>query len=150
MIKYLIGILVVLLVFYHSSQNNLKSIPTTNIVVPVIDTPKEYVVYKDYGKALEASKTENKLLLVILKTSWCKYCGVLEDDIEKLKIREKFIVCLLDADENKKLAKAFKYKVVPTSVVIDCSGNRNIETSRKEGYIYDDYVDWLQSINHDD
>ena len=147
--KYLVAILILGFIFFYTSKHTTRKDIPVSIVVPVVNTPKESIVYTDYKEALEVAKKEKRLLLVILKSIWCKYCTILENDFDKLKIKDKFVICLLDIDDNKKLAKEFKYNVIPTSVVIDCSGTRNIEKSRKGGYIYDNYMDWLQSINHD-
>ena len=147
--KYLVAILIVGFVFFYTSKHTTRKDIPVSIVVPVVNTPKESIVYTDYGEALEVAKKEKRLLLTILKSTWCKYCTILEKDFDKLKIKDKFVICLIDIDDHKKLAKEFKYNVIPTSVIIDCSGTRSIEKSRKAGYRYGDYMDWLQSINHD-
>lgn len=139
-------VLVLLLKQYHHSTQVIDTIKPKPVVVPTV-VIENHVIINDYGLALELSKKTHKPLLVIIKANWCRFCKKLEKDIEKLNIKPKFIICLLDIDHNKDLTKAFEIKNIPTSIIIDCSGEKNIEISRKKGYVYEDYLNWIKSLS---
>jgi thioredoxin-related protein len=106
---------------------------------------QETIIFNSYSDAIAVSKEQNKPLLVVLKAPWCKYCSILENDIDKFKLSEHAIICFIDVDKDKTSAKLFKYKVIPISFLIDTSNEKIKEISRKEGYVYNKYKEWLQS-----
>jgi thioredoxin-related protein len=139
-------ILLICLVSYQNKKYHQEKIVVVPRTTPTVSIVINSIVY-DYSKGLELSKKLSKPLLVVLKNDSCKYCKILSDDINKLKLLDYFIVCFIDTESDHELSKQFKYNVVPTSILIDCSGEKNLELSRKEGYKYEKYKDWLQSIN---
>ena len=139
-------ILLIALVSYQNKKYHKEKVIIAPRTIPTVSIEMNSIVY-DYGKGLELSTKLTKPLLVILKNDSCKYCKILDDDVKKLKLLDYFVVCFIDTESDQELSKKFKYKVVPTSIAIDCSGEKNIELSRKEGYKYEKYKDWLQSIN---
>lgn len=144
--KIIIAIIVVLsLISYNNRKKPVNIIDT--VPTPAVEIIKNEIIINDYAKSIELSKKINKPLLVILKSNWCRFCKQLEKDFDKLNLKNKFVICLLDINYDKNLTKAFEIKGLPTSVIIDCSGNKNIEISRKEGYIYEDYYNWIMSFS---
>jgi len=139
-------VLLICLISYQNKKYDKEKVIVAPRTIPTVSIEVNSIVY-DYGKGLELSKKLAKPLLVVLKNDSCKYCKILDDDVKKLKLLDYFVVCFIDTESDRELSKKFRYKVVPTSIAIDCSGEKNIELSRKEGYKYEKYKDWLQSIN---
>lgn len=139
-------VLLICLISYQNKKYDKEKVIVAPRTIPTVSITVNSIVY-DYGKGLELSKKLAKPLLVVLKNDSCKYCKILDDDVKKLKLLDYFVVCFIDTESDRELSKKFRYKVVPTSIAIDCSGEKNIELSRKEGYKYEKYKDWLQSIN---
>lgn len=139
-------VLLICLISYQNKKYDKEKVVVAPRTIPTVSIVTNSIVY-DYSKGLELSKKLSKPLLVVLKNDSCKYCKILSNDVDKLKLLDYFVVCFIDTESNHELSKQFKYKVVPTSVAIDCSKEKNVELSRKEGYKYDKYKDWLQSIN---
>jgi len=139
-------VLLICLISYQNKKYDKEKVIVAPRTIPTVSIAVNSIIY-DYGKGLELSKKLAKPLLVVLKNDSCKYCKILDDDVKKLKLLDYFVVCFIDTESDRELSKKFRYKVVPTSIAIDCSGEKNIELSRKEGYKYEKYKDWLQSIN---
>lgn len=139
-------VILICLIFYQNKKDYKEKPIVVPRTIPTVEIVTNTILY-DYSRGLDLSKKLSKPLLVILKNDSCKYCKILSDDIDKLKLLDYFVVCFIDTESDHELSKQFKYKVVPTSILIDCSGEKNLELSRKEGYKYDKYKDWLQSIN---
>lgn len=112
------------------------------------DTPKvirnftnAYVT--DLNVALSLSKETKQNVLVVFSAEWCGYCSSLKKDLIDLKGLENKILCIIDIENNKKLAREYKAKTLPTSVLINSDEQ---ELSRLSGYDKISYQKWLQSF----
>lgn len=95
----------------------------------------------DFNLALNLSKETGQDVLLIFSASWCQFCQNLKNDLSILNHLENKIICVVDADEEKKLSKKFKIKTLPSSFIL----NKNGETiSSHTGYKFDSYNDWLK------
>lgn len=92
----------------------------------------------------EAVSKEDTKVLVIFGAKWCKYCRILKDDLKSLDL-DDYTVCVVDIDVNKDLARKYKAKSLPTSVVLE----NNKEMSRHVGYEKEGYQAWLNSNRED-
>lgn len=135
---------IILIYISLQSNNKIKVIEspkpkTNNISVPVnnnIDIP---VLYDDYKTALKLSDTHKKRLLLIFHTDWCPYCKDLKKDISILYNKQIYIVCFINTEINKDIARQYKIKNLPTSIII----YNNKELSIFKGYNKTSYIDWL-------
>ena len=112
------------------------------------DTPKvirnftnAYVT--DLNVALRLSKETKQKVVVVFSADWCGYCNSLKKDLINLKGFENKILCIIDVDDAKKLARQYKAKTLPTSVILDENGN---ETDRISGYEKSSYQKWLTNF----
>lgn len=94
----------------------------------------------DLNVALKLSKETKQKVVVVFSASWCGYCNALKKDLIDLKGFENKILCIVDVDGDRKLAKQFKAKTLPTSVILDENGN---EIGRLSGYEKSPYQKWL-------
>ena len=63
--KYLVAILILGFVFFYTSKHTTRKDIPVSIVVPVVNTPKESIVYTDYKEALEIAKKEKERFVII-------------------------------------------------------------------------------------
>jgi thioredoxin-like negative regulator of GroEL len=83
--------------------------------------------------AIALSESSKKPVLVIFGADWCRYCGVLHKDLEDedaAKALDDFIVCSIDIDKDKDLAKEYGVKSLPDSRII----KDKVEVSIYVGY----------------
>lgn len=97
----------------------------------------------DLNVALRLSQETKQNVLVVFSAEWCGYCSSLKKDLIDLKGLENKILCIIDVDDNKKLARQYKAKTLPTSVLINSDEQ---ELSRLSGYEKISYQKWLQSF----
>lgn len=126
-------ILILSLFFLHQnivfSENN--SLITEKI-------HQEYI--SDLDTALDLSKHNNKKILLIFSASWCQFCENLKNDLSSLDNIDDKIICIVDIEQDKKMARKFKIKTLPSSFLVE--GNGNITTSIT-GYDFNTYNKWL-------
>lgn len=88
----------------------------------------------------QAIKNADRNVLVVFGTDWCSHCVRLKKDIKSLNL-DDYVVCVVDADENKEIARKNKVSSYPTSVIF----SEGKEIARKKGYTKGDYQGWLDS-----
>ncbi len=86
-----------------------------------------------YKESLEQAKLKKLPILIKFEASWCVWCEKMEEetftDPEVKKELEKFVCVKIDVDKQVDIAKAYKIKSLPRTIVIN---------------IYDEIVgDWL-------
>lgn len=96
----------------------------------------------DLNLALRLSKETKQQVVVIFSASWCNFCNLLKRDLPNLSGFDNKIICILDTDVEKKLARKFKVKTWPTSVILNHNGE---EISRITGYNKVQYSEWLET-----
>lgn len=101
---------------YMTSIN--ESIYDSNIVTMVRIT--------DLSEAEKNAKDNNKTLLLVFTADWCKYCKPLKAEMEKnmAEINRKFVVCYINFDNNKDLARKYNIESLPSSVFIKENGEK--------------------------
>lgn len=103
-------------------------------------TQKTIAYVEDLNLALNLSKQTNQQVLLVFGASWCVFCQQLKNDLSSLNNIDNKIICIIDTDSNKKLAKKFKVKTLPSSFLLDSDGNI---VSNIAGYNFDTYNKWL-------
>lgn len=101
---------------YNAPQND--SIYDSNFVTMVKIT--------DLSIAEKNAKDNNKTLLLIFTADWCRYCKPLKAAMEKNmeEINKKFVVCYINFDNNKDLARKYGIESLPSSVFIKDNGEK--------------------------
>lgn len=94
----------------------------------------------EYDVAKNLSQETKMPLLVIYSADYCAYCKLLKEEILLQSSIDNAIICILDLEDNQKLAKRMGVKKLPTSVLLDVNGK---EISRKIGYNQKEYLIWL-------
>ena len=91
-------------------------------------------VWYNYDQAISLAKTSNKNVFVEFDATWCSWCKKLKKETLSDKavldfLNEKFVLCHVDYDQNKALAKKLNVRSLPTLVIIDSNGGfvRKIE-----------------------
>lgn len=95
----------------------------------------------DLDEALRLSQKTNQNVVLIFSASWCGFCKTLKNDLPNIKEFDNKIICILDSDKEKRLARKFKAKSLPTSVMLNSNGE---EVSRMVGYEKEPYKKWLE------
>jgi len=113
--------------------------PEPEIVIPKLTTN---ILYDEYQKALELSKIHKMNLIVVFSADWCVYCQDLKKDIQKMS-QDKNLFCIIDIDKDKTLAKKWKVRNLPTSILIN--GEEEV-VSQVIGYRKIKYESWINSL----
>ena len=94
---------------------------------------KEMKWSTSYHESLELAKLKKMPVLIKFEASWCVWCEKMEEEVftdqEVKKELEKFVCVKVDVDKQVDIAKAYKIKSLPRTIVIN---------------VYDEIVgDWL-------
>lgn len=112
-------------------------------------TAREVLWVDDYGAALEATKEQQKPLLIVIDGSaqsngqsrrvWAT------QEQEKAELLENYVLCHVDAttDYGKRVADVFKVKQFPFMAIIDKTGEKIIY--RQSGQLDDS--DWVAALD---
>lgn len=111
-------------------------------IIPIIELDKN-IYYDEYDKCIKLSEQYNKKLVLVFGAAWCPYCKDLKNDTTKIKQFDNYVVCFIDTDSGGNVSLVQKYAIrsLPTSLVI----SDGEEESRKSGYKYRDYCEWLDN-----
>ena len=134
--KTLISILILLFSFCLSEQK----IYAQNVIM-VQQQYFENAYVTDLDLALRLSKDTKQNVVLIFSANWCGFCKVLKSDLPTINGFDNKIICILDSDKQKKLARQFKAKSLPTSIMLNPNGQ---EISRISGYDKTSYEKWLK------
>lgn len=96
----------------------------------------------DLSVALRLSKETKQNIVLVFSASWCGHCKNLKNDLPTIEGFDNKIICILDSDNEKKTARQFKVKSLPTSIMLNSNGE---EISRTVGYDKESYQKWLKS-----
>jgi len=103
----------------------------------------------DYGKALAATRADDRPLLVVLEVPSDPKTAVegeqLKTDGEQAKLLASYQLCRVDAstEYGQKVAKAFKAKKFPFTAIIDKTGS--IVLHKKQGQLTD--AEWNKTLS---
>lgn len=112
-------------------------IATTTMLLAMSATAQTNFRHITYDEAINAAKTENKLIFMDFYTDWCGPCKMMMRDVFPQKevgdfMNDKFVCIKLNAEkEGKELAKLYKVNAYPTFVGIDT--NKNIVFTKVGG-----------------
>ena len=100
------------------------------------------VFVHDMLDALALSESSNKQILVVFTADWCKQCQIMKKDIsDSPDMVEDTIVCYLDLDTNKELAKEYQIKFIPDYCIL----RKRIQIRRTRGYTTrEKFIKWFQ------
>jgi len=100
------------------------------------------VFVHDMLDALALSESSNKQILVVFTADWCKQCQIMKKDIsDSPDMVEDTIVCYLDLDTNKELAKEYQVKFIPDYCIL----RKRIQIRRTRGYTTrEKFIKWFQ------
>jgi thioredoxin-related protein len=101
------------------------------------------VVVHDMLDAIALSEHSNKQILVVFTADWCKQCQVMKKDItDSPDMVSDTIVCYLDLDSNKELAKEYQVKTIPDYCIL----RKRIQIRRTRGYTTKEkFIKWFQN-----
>lgn len=100
-----------------------------------VASAEQPIFTQDYESAMQS----NQNVLLIFGADWCGNCVKLKNDMYSINL-DDYVICTIDADENKSLARKYKVRSYPTSIVIK-NGN---ELARKIGYKKVDFENWVE------
>lgn len=112
-----------------------------HLVLPHSGMAENFI--NNINNAEKISKKENKPILLIFSIKDCLYCDILKKEIKERSI-EDYIICIVNTENNIKLAQQYMVKFFPTSVILEPKIVKNLEISRFDGYS-SDYWKWLGS-----
>jgi thioredoxin-related protein len=101
------------------------------------------VFVHDMLDAIALSEHSNKQILVVFTADWCKQCQVMKKDItDSPDMVSDTIVCYLDLDSNKELAKEYQVKTIPDYCIL----RKRIQIRRTRGYTTKEkFIKWFQN-----
>lgn len=110
-------------------------------------TLKGVTFLTELSPALEAAKAQNKPVFVYVRSEYCHWCKVFEEEsftnksiIDRLK--ENFILVSIDVDKQKYETRNFRVVGTPTEIFLGPNGT---EIKRIRGYV--DNGTFLRTIN---
>lgn len=86
----------------------------------------------------DSIQIKNKNIVVVFGTDWCGHCQNLKRDKNRINF-DDYVVCFVDADERRDLARKNSISSYPTSVIF----YNGKEVIRKKGYNKKDYQKWI-------
>lgn len=95
----------------------------------------------DLSMALKLSKETGQKVIIIFSANWCGFCKTLKNDLKDIHELDNKIVCILDIEIEKKIARQFKIRTLPTSIILNSDGE---EITRIVGYEKIPYTKWLK------
>ncbi|MDI9615462.1 thioredoxin fold domain-containing protein [Methanothermobacter sp.] len=124
----LLGVMVILLMYSTQLHDTSQKNETQN---------KEFRWYNSPQEAIDEASKHNKRVILIFSASWCPSCRKLEEETLQNpdvlgKISENYIAAKIDVDSNPSAASTYGIYVIPTTIILDSSGN---EIGRREGYM---------------
>lgn len=92
--------------------------------------------------ALALSESTKTDLFVLFGAKWCKHCERLKDDIRANEsVLDNHIVCFIETDKNKDLAREYKVRSIPDYLIL----RDKVEIKRKVGYeSLAKFKDWIK------
>ncbi len=76
-----------------------------------------------YQESLEQAKATKQPVLIKFEASWCVWCEKMENEVftdpEVIKELEKFVCVKIDVDKQENIAKAYKIKSLPRTIIIN-------------------------------
>lgn len=106
-------------------------------------------VTTDIDDAFDASKSENKTLMIIFDQDSCIYCDMFKSDVlanpdVQKDLNENYIVLLVDINRNPDIAAKYKVFGTPTTQFLDAEGK---QIHQVEGYVSgDEFIKVLKEI----
>ena len=103
----------------------------------------------DIDGAFEASHTQNRTLAIVFDQDSCIYCDMLKEDVlsdseVQKELNEKFIVLLVDINENPDIAIEYEIFGTPSVQFLNSDG---ADIGKIEGYVdADEFLDALKEI----
>ena len=85
-----------------------------------ITNAKPPIFLDDYNQAVKISKELNQPLILLFSADWCVYCIKLKKDISNnIDKFEDTTICIVDIDKNPELAKKYKVRSIPRTLVFN-------------------------------
>ena len=79
-----------------------------------------------YQESLDEAKVKNKPVMVKFEASWCVWCEKMENEVftdpEVIKELEKFVCIKIDVDKQENIAKSYKIRSLPRTIIINTYG----------------------------
>jgi thiol-disulfide isomerase/thioredoxin len=93
-------------------------------ILPIADSTQKGLKWSSsYQNALELAKSKKRPVLIKFEASWCVWCDKMEEEVfndsEVMKELEKFVCVKIDVDKQSNVAKAYKIKSLPRTIVIN-------------------------------
>lgn len=149
-ILYIILIFLVLAIVSRKSGCETEGVLTIpkkpdQVVDPVIIVPEleNNILYDNYEESKRLAKIHDMNIIVVFSADWCVYCKKLKNDLKNISNLDKYIVCIIDIEKDKSLARKWKVKNLPTSVAINSSQE---VISQIVGYKRNNYESWINSM----
>lgn len=90
---------------------------------------KEQINWLEYEEGIEAAKAEKKKIYLNFFADWCGYCKIMDKQTFTNKevigfLNENFVSVKINSDKNKKVAREYKVKGLPTSWFLSDLGEK--------------------------
>lgn len=125
--------LLALALFARPEKHEKPSPVQPQTAPPAVEAKPSFT--EDYEEAMK--ETERKVLLVF-GAEWCPHCKTLKEHLKNSNL-DGILVCTVDVDAHKDLARKYHARTLPTSVML----SKGEETSRTKGFSQAEYDAWL-------
>ena len=112
--------------FYTTIHTILLLLLTSTLAAsePRVTSPESSLTWStSYEKSLEQAKTKKMPVLIKFEAAWCVWCEKMEEEVftdpEVKKELQKFVCVKIDVDKQENIAKAYKIRSLPRTIVIN-------------------------------
>ncbi len=107
------------------------------VVLGSMQASAEGINWKTYEEGMAKAKAEGKKVYINFHADWCYYCKVMKqktftDKTLAAYLNEKFVAIRIDTEKEKKLARDFRVRGLPTNWFLEPDGSR---IGMKAGYL---------------
>ena len=101
--------------------------------------------FLSYEDAVSVARSENKDVYILFGSEQCPWCHKQKDVLAKdsvVRALSRYVVCHVDTVEREDLARRFRIRAIPVSVVVDADGR---VLRKNVGYMEESkFVGWLR------
>lgn len=86
---------------------------------------KPPIFLDNFNDAKIVSKDLKQPIILVLSADWCQYCQKLKKDItNNIDKFNDITICIIDIDKYPEIAREFKAKKIPKTIIFDSKGNK--------------------------
>ena len=93
--------------------------------------------------AVSIAKQADKNILIIFSIDNCIFCEMLKNEVVMFNI-DNYVLCIVDVTNNAEIAKSFKLRIFPTSMILSVKNKEEKIIDTYIGYNKEKYPLWIE------